>query len=306
MKTKKYIKMNLRLFDGEGGDGGTGVAGEAAAATGDLSALNNKTAVAAGQGVAENAMQTEKEESTVEKTLEQKKTEFEQLINGEYKELFGERLQAAIAKPAEEARKMNARFAEYAPLVDILSEKYGVDSGKVGDIIAAIDKDSTFFEEAALKEGMTVDQYKSMLRMKTQNKQLIEAQRQAEQIRQRDQAWQRWDREAETCRSHYPEFDMNKEIQNENFVRLLGSGFDVENAYKACHFDEIVSGVMTQTKDKTKKQMADSIRSGYARPTENQIGGNAAATQKVDVEKMSYKDMADLIERSRAGEKIVL
>lgn len=302
MKQIKAFRLNLRLFDGEGGGEASG--SEEGTASESSDQLGELTAEA---GQADNVeVEPKQTESVIEKTMEQKKAEFEKLITGEYKDLFSERMQSLSAKSTEEIQKVSDRIGEYAPLIDMLAEKYGVESGEVSDIMAALDKDNSFYEDAAIKEGMTVEQYKNMLHMKTENKRLIEAQRQAEQIRQRDQAWQRWDSEAEICRSHYPEFDMNSEIMNENFVRLLGAGLDVESAYRACHFDEIMSGVKTQTKDQTKKQVADSIRSGYARPAENQIGGNSATTQKMDVQQMSNKEILELIERAKSGEKIVL
>lgn len=305
MKNIKNFRLNLRLFDGEGGGEGSGAGTGDGTAGSEASEQLGSATEAAGQ--ADNGDGEQKQlETVVEKTIEQKKAEFEQLITGEYKDLFGERMQSINARNAEEMQKVNDRIGEYTPLIDMLAEKYGVQSGKIADIMAALDKDNSFYEDAAMKEGMTVEQYKNMLHMKTENKRLIEAQKQAEQIRQRDQAWQRWDTEAEICRSHYPDFDMNSEIMNEDFVRLLGAGFDVESAYRACHFDEILNGVKTQTKDNTKKQVADTIRSGYARPTENQVGGNAASTQKADVQHMSNKEILDLIERAKSGEKIVL
>lgn len=55
--------------------------------------------------------------------------------------------------------------------------------------------------------------------------------------------------------SSISEFDMAKECENETFTRLLGAGVEVENAYKAVHFNEITQGLMAQTERDTKKKL---------------------------------------------------
>ena len=161
MKNIKNFRLNLRLFDGEGGGEGSG------AGTGEGQAANEASEQI---GVTEAAGQVDNEESVqkqtetaVEKTLEQKKAEFEKLITGEYKDSFGEYMQSITARNAEEVQKINNRIGEYTPLIDMLAEKYGVQSGEISDIMAALDKDNSFYEDAAMKEGMTVEQYKNCL-----------------------------------------------------------------------------------------------------------------------------------------------
>lgn len=42
--------------------------------------------------------------------------------------------------------------------------------------------------------------------------------------------------------SIYPDFNFEKELENEEFKRLLGIGVTVKNAYEVVHIDEIVKG----------------------------------------------------------------
>ena len=99
---------------------------------------------------------------------------------------------------------------------------------------------------------------------------------------------------------------MDSECQNPEFVRLLGSGIDVTTAYKALHFDEINRGLIATAESQTKKKVADTIRSGAARPSENGTGNGAAAKLKVDVWKLSKEEFRKLQERVENGETIVL
>ena len=40
--------------------------------------------------------------------------------------------------------------------------------------------------------------------------------------------------------SIYPDFNFEKELENEEFKRLLGIGVTVKNAYEVIHIDEVI------------------------------------------------------------------
>ena len=110
----------------------------------------------------------------------------------------------------------------------------------------------------------------------------------------------------ELCKQHFPEFDMAKECENETFTRLLGAGVEVENAYKAVHFNEITQGLMAQTERDTKKKVADSIRSGNGRPSENGVGAGSANGTKVSAWDLSHEEFRKVMERAARGETITM
>ena len=99
---------------------------------------------------------------------------------------------------------------------------------------------------------------------------------------------------------------MAKECENESFTRLLGVGVEVENAYKAVHFDEITQGLMAQTERDTKKKVADSIRSGNGRPSENGVGAGSANGTKVSAWDLSHEEFRKVMERAARGETITM
>ena len=41
--------------------------------------------------------------------------------------------------------------------------------------------------------------------------------------------------------SIYPDFNFEKELENEEFKRLLGIGVTVKNAYEVIHIDEVIT-----------------------------------------------------------------
>ena len=113
----KLIDVNLRLFDGAsaGGAAGTGTAGtgEGASegtsnATADLTQKNGSShrssrrsgdlsnVVYGKQQTETPAAEGKADVTTTSDTLEQKRQSFEELIKGEYKDMFTERTQAII------------------------------------------------------------------------------------------------------------------------------------------------------------------------------------------------------------------
>ncbi len=284
---KKVIKMNLRLFEGEGG--GTGAAADQPGEN-----VQNTTGSA---GAEEGQAQ--------EETPEERQAGYEK-FKEKYRDLYGKDVKSHIDRRFKDEQRLHEQLDSYTPLMALLSERYGIADGNVAKIMEAIDNDNTFWEEQALKENMTVDQLKRMRKTEAQNRQLVESAQRAQQIRQRDDIYARWDREAELCKQHFPGFDMAKECENDAFTRLLGAGVEVENAYKAVHFDEIAQGLMARTEKDTKKKVADSIRSGNGRPSENGVGAGSANGTKMSAWDLSKEEFHKVMERAARGETITM
>ena len=274
---KRIIEMNLRLFEGEGG--GAGAAAPAADQTGEN--VQNTTGSAGAE-----------EGQELEETPEERQAGYEK-FKEKYRDLYGKDVKSHIDRRFKDEQRLHEQLDSYTPLISLLSERYGIEDGNVAKIMEAIDNDDSFWEEQALKENMTVDQLKRMRKTEAQNRQL-------------DDIYARWDREAELCKQHFPEFDMAKECENEAFTRLLGAGVEVENAYKAVHFDEITQGLMAQTERDTKKKVADSIRSGNGRPSENGVGAGSANGTKMSAWDLSPEEFHKIMERAARGETITM
>lgn len=280
----KKLKLNLRMFEGDGaGTSDTGSAGSQEAENGGTAELSED------ENVAE----------------EERRKSYEKFKN-EYKDLYAADFQTAINRRYRENQQLHEKVSGYESLASMLATRYQVNSENVDDIIAAVEKDDSFYEEAALRENLTVPQYKKMLKLSAENRALQEAQKRAENVRQRDETWARWDRESEECAKKYPSFDQKAAFENPEFAKLLGSGVDVTTAYQALYFDDIMRGAVTQTQKDTKKQVADTIRSGSARPVENGAGNGSPASLKVDIAGMSKEEFRKLQDRVERGERIVL
>lgn len=300
---RKLLDMNLKLFDG--GTGGAGGAGGASggigtgAAGSTASVSADSTSAGTEQGGA--AADQETGESTQQLTPEERRAAYEKMRE-DYKDLYAEDVQRSINRLHARNQKLTQQVDSHTPLIDMLAARYGVEDRNVESIMAKIEQDDSFYEERAMQEGMTTEQYKKFAKMEAQNRQLMEARTRAENLRQQNESFARWDREAAECAAKYPGFNIQQEIQsNPQFVKLLGAGIDVISAYQAAHFDEITGGIIAKAEQSTAKRVADTIRSGAERPVENAAGSVAPAKTVTDISSMSDEDFKQFVRDIQAG-----
>lgn len=289
-------KLNLRLFDG-GAAGGAGAAGAAGGTEGGATAAG-ATAAEAEAGTETGLEGTEVQEKDgaeeAKPTPEERMAAY-QKFKEDYKDLYGEDIKKQIERRYAPMNRMQEQLRAYDPLMQMLSERYGTEATDIKGMMAALEEDNAFYEEKAMEAGMPVDRYKEFVKLQAQNKAFEAAQKRAENIRQEQETWARWDREAEECKRQYPGFDIRSEIEtNQNFVRLLGSGTDVITAYRATHFDDIAQDLITRSEKETKKRAADTIRAGVARPVEGAAGSTPAASKKIDIMGLNRSEFAQL------------
>lgn len=314
--TNFFKKLNLKLF-GEGGEGAatTASTGESAAPEGETQAIKyvsqrktkqgeTKSDVVYGKQTAPTGqVASDQERSAVKVTssaLEDKKAAFDNLINGEYKDLYTENVQNIINRRFKETKNLESKVSSLQPLVDLLSEKYSITDGNVEALMKAFEDDNDFWYSQAEEAGMTVEQYKNFKKLERENKKLLEVQEQEKQDSFAKQQTENWLREAEQVKSKYPNFDLAQEVQNQQFLNMLKAGTPVEHAYKVMHFDEIMSA----ERNVTEQAVIQNIRAKGTRPTENGISSQSAFTIKDDVSKLTKADRAAIAKRVARGEII--
>ena len=94
-----------------------------------------------------------------------------------------------------------------------------------------------------------------------------------------------------------PDFDMKAELENEDFVNYLWNhGLSVEDAYLLVHREEII--------EHAAQESANRMLERRNRITENGAGKPTPASVKPNPKDMSDKEIAEIIEKVRNGEKI--
>lgn len=321
------IRLNLALFDGEGGapaaDGADAGTGEAKAKPSDAGKGKRANPLAdvvygkqaesgdlpgaeQGDDMPRDAAGDENADDQPAKKAPDRKAEFEKLIKGEYKDLFAKRTQEIIDSRFKETKLLENRLKDAEPIFDILAKKYGVDGGDLKKLVEAIEEDDSYYEEEALRRGVSVEQLKSMKKLERDNESMRRALEDQQRRENAERVYAGWVKQAEELKTIYPAFDLQEECRNEQFVGLLQNNVDVRTAYEVIHRDEILGGAMQYTAEQVSKKIVDGIRSKNARPTENGVAAGGAAVVKPDVGSWSKADRDEVERRVLRGEKIIL
>ena len=336
MYFKHLHSINLSLFDGGAAAGGEG-AGAAAPGQSGTSATGETQATpavagrgrkagefdnvvfgkqgdpaAAGDSASAETQQTEPSVAgkdkegvaTTSDTLEEKRRQFQELVNGEFKDMFSEQVQRIIDRRFKETRGLQEQLSRHQPVMEILMQRYKIPDGDPAKLMRALENDDAYWAQAAEEAGMNVEQYKQFQRMQRENEEYkrMERQRRSEDAVQRQ--LRQWQGEAEKMKDIYPTFDLGAEVSNPQFLSMLRSGVPVQTAYEVIHMDEIKAGVAQMTAKATEKQVVDGIRAKGTRPPENGTASQSAFTIRDDVHKLTRKERQEIIRRAARGEKI--
>lgn len=343
-------KMNLQYF-ADGGDGGAGAAegGAAEAAAPAVQepalrpaqerlarrsgALKGKAAggeklpqpPAGGSPLKEGASGSESDpaeaekhqepakEPKAEKTPEERRRAFGEMVQGEYSDVFQEMMQRAIDKATENIRQN----PQVARLTQALANAYGVDTEDMDGLIEAVEngrvKDEKYYEDLAQQRGVSVktarelDKMESDLkRSNTRNAQLQAMQQEAARQQRVSQIQAQWEAQAAQLKTQYPDFELQEVLANEQVADLMRRGVSLPDAYRAAYFDHIMQQATAQTAQKVEQGVAARIQQRASRPGENGTRPGGAVTTHVDVASMSRRQLEDLERRARRGEKITL
>ena len=242
--------------------------------------------------------------TTTSDTLEARRAQFEELIKGEYKDEFTQRTQQIIDRRFKDYKQNQARLDEVNPLVDTLMSRYNIADGDLKKLTEAIENDTRYWEDAAEEAGLTVEQYKRMQMLEREHRDLQEAKKRQASKEAADAQAAEWQRQADATKQMYPQFDLIKEMENDQFKKLLFSGIPVQHAYETMHLGELITGAASVAAKQSEERTVSRIKSKASRPAENGISSQAAIVIKSDVSKFTPKDRAEIARRAARGEII--
>ena len=308
--------LDLQLFGegaGAGGDGGTGEAGttgvtEAAAVPQKKGVKNPLADVKYGiqeeaQAAAVQAKVTDADGNTLE-TVD-RSAEFEKLIKGEYKDLYDQRVQDTVQKRLKGTKETVEKYQALTPMLEMLAKKYGVDASDVKALNKAIEEDDSYYEQEAIEKGLSVEQLKEIRRMERENADLKKQMEEQNAKDKANQLYSNWINQSEALKAVYPSFNLEAELQNNQFLDLLKiPGVDVRTAYELVHKDDIIAGAMQFTAKTVEQKIANKIAANGARPTENGMSSQSAAVVKSDVSALSKQDVLEVMRRVQRGDKV--
>ena len=246
--------------------------------------------------------QAQQPEAQPEETIQQK---WEAAKKGEFKELYGQDVQAAIKDRFKNQEDARQQLDGMQPMLQALMKKAGVDS--VEELSALVLDDDSLYEDEAEEAGMTVEGYKRFKQLQDEHDR-----REAEDRQNQEQAfWQNHFRnlaeQAETLKQKIPNFDLQAELQNEAFRRLThpSVGISLEDAYFTIHRKELEPQMMAYGMQRAQQQMGQTIQAQRARPAEGAMRsqGQVAADMKVDFSKMTRKERDEYRRQVHLGKK---
>lgn len=315
--------MKLQLFAEGGGDaaaaGGDGAApaAEEKAASAPTQGKGREAAAAEVDEMLSPAEEPDAEEDTAEgeeqdgaadkssTDPEAHRKAFGELMRGEYNREFGEMIVQATQKAYDSILNEQGPVGR---ILNALGQKYGTAPGDYEALAAAVEggvvKDDAYYEDMAMKKGISVQLAKEMDALESENAKHRAAEQQRAEAAKMEAIQQEWDAAAERIRAEDPGFDIKTALADPDFAQMLKLGVKMEDAYKARYFDDIMARRTTQTAKTVEKGVEARIRQRGARPSENGTNPGGAAVLKTDVSKLTPQQCEELERRAMRGQII--
>ena len=118
--------------------------------------------------------------------------------------------------------------------------------------------------------------------------------------------------QASKLKEAYPDFDLSKELENPDFLRMTGPEMKIplEVAYYALHKDDLQNRAMEIAAKATEEKLASAMQSNQGRPQENGSRGQGASINRFDYASMSKAEKKKFLDYAAAayqrGEKVYL
>ena len=298
--TIKEFRWDFHLFDGEGG----GDAGEGTASSSE-SKQDVKTiqyGKSAGEDQTPSQVGSDNGNGADDLTAE-----WEALTGkgGRFHDMLGQVKSQTIQERFKNQADLQAQVNGIVDDLSPLFMNYGLQSGDFEGLKAAVQSDENFYRSGAEREGLDVNQYKEMLKLKAdaeRGRRISEA-FQNEQARQARYA--EWEADASELQEAFPAFDLGLEIENnEQFKQLLDSGVDVRTAFLTSHMDEILNGANAYAQKTATANVVNTIQQRAARPMEGALNHAPAIQRKSDPSSLSNEDLDEINRRVAAGETV--
>jgi hypothetical protein len=209
-----------------------------------------------------------------------------------------------VGKMNTELQSHKKTIESQKPVMDLLMRRYGLQD--TSGLMEALSNDEGLWQAEAARKGKAWEDVRDETAQATR----VEAlQKRVEELENQEKVNQKiaaWEQEAESLKATFPDFNIEKEFENEEFTKLLQMNVPMATAYKVLHMDDIMHNAVTYAAQTTAKATADTIRARGMRPTENGMASTAGVLAKPDVNTWTKKDREAAEKQARMGIKVYL
>ena len=298
------LRLNLQLF-GEGGDGGDG---GSASPTGEGEVGNSgedfveasipekakKYYKKAVEKTPSKAKPTTTEEA-VPKTTETRASYADLIKSDEYKDEHKAYMDKTIGDRLKKYKAKEEELGRARETLEIVANKYGVnpDSEDFLEVLRKkIDEDDSYYENYAMEHDISTEEARRIVTMERKVSQIEAQKAEAERQEQMRQQIMLLRQNAEKTKARFPQFDLDKEMQDERFRRLCAvNNGDTTSAYMACHWHEIIPATVQMASKQAQEQTAQAIASNKSRPVENGLSSTAPSVVETNFKSMSLAEL---------------
>lgn len=200
------------------------------------------------------------------------------LKDPEYKAAFDNQVQGIVRNRLSKTTQSDAAMKQLAPGLTMLMAKYGLEDNDFEGLTKAITQDPQYYERRAAELGVDVATAQKLANAEREAEAARTANRNIVEQQQLNQHYERLREQAAGLIQQFPDFDLAKELQNPQFLRMTSPqvNMSVEDAFFAIHHREIEAARKAEREKAAVAAVANTIRAGQSRPREN--GSSVAAT----------------------------
>lgn len=199
------------------------------------------------------------------------------------------RMQEIVRERTRKSKSAEDALAALAPALKQIAQENGLDPENL-DYSALAKYMTGEYDDKALELGLPRETVIRMDQEQRINEETLNRQHLNGLIQQ-----------GEKLKEIFPNFDLRKEMENPQFMRLTsrGVGISVEDAFRLVHRKELELAQAQIVDQKAAERVQNTIRAGAARPDESGASSQASSVTKVDWRKATPQQLQEQARRIR-------